>query len=121
RVVNLRFDVGNTRETVETANFSIKKRATTIAISMDMQSPLCEAVDHSIHYNYKDDSDAIDGEVGMFYSLLFTVFNSLNPDEKYERVLCQLNSLYKLIKIIKDLNYNSVFEFVYVYKREKTI
>src|SRR5699024_10622924 len=120
-VVILRSHSGDTPETVEAANFARKKGATTIAISMDMQSPLCEAVDHTIHYNYKDDSDAIDGEVGMFYSLLFTVFNSLNPDEKYERVLSQLNSLDKLIKINKDLTYNRAFEFGRENKREKTI
>src|SRR5699024_9978761 len=42
-------------------------------------------------------------------------------DEKYERVLSQLNSLDKLIKINKDLTYNRAFEFGRENKREKTI
>jgi len=120
-VVILRSHSGTTPETVEAARFARNKGALTIAISNDTSSPLCEAAEYNLHYNYKDGSDAIDGELGVFFTFIFSMINSLNPNEKYERLLKQLSHLDDLIKSNQRLIHETAFNFGEIHKREKTI
>lgn len=120
-VVILRSHSGTTPETVEAAKFAREKGAVTIAISMDVESPLCKEAEYTVHYNYKDGSDAIDGEVGIYYSLIFGILNATSPNEKYERVLSQLNQLESLFEKNKKATYDQAFKFGSDYKREKII
>lgn len=89
-LVILRSHSGTTPETVKAASFARQKGALTVAISMETDSPLCQSSEYIIHYNYKDGSDAIDGETGMFYSLIFQLLNVFAPNEKFARVVTQL-------------------------------
>ncbi|GLC90105.1 SIS domain-containing protein [Lysinibacillus piscis] len=120
-IVILRSHSGTTPETVEAVKFAKEKGALTVAISMDEESPLCAAADYVIHYNYKDGSDAIDGEAGMYYTFIFKLLNQLEPNEKYERFVNQLQGLQSLI----DINVNEYTAkgdaFGKKYKREKLI
>lgn len=120
-VVILRSHSGTTPETVDAAKFARKKGAVTIAISMDIESPLCKAAEYTLHYNYKDGSDVIDGEVGVYFTLIFSLINNLEPNEKYERILEQLNNLERLFESNQKLTYDSAFKFGKENKREKTI
>ncbi|MUV37216.1 Fructoselysine 6-phosphate deglycase [Lentibacillus sp. JNUCC-1] len=120
-LVILRSHSGTTPETVEAAKFAREKGAITVAISIDTESPLCQEAEYTVHYNYKDGSDAIDGEIGIFYTLVFSIINSLNPNEKYERVLDQLNKLEELFDSNQKLTYERAFQFGKENKREKII
>lgn len=120
-VVILRSHSGTTPETVEAVKFAREQGAVTIAISMDVESPLCKEAEYVVHYNYKDGSDAIDGEVGVYYSLIFEILNALAPNEKYERILSQLNNLESLFKTNKEQTYDRAFQFGSENKREKII
>jgi len=120
-VVILRSHSGTTPETVKAATFAREKGAITIAISIDEQSPLCKEAEYTVHYNYKDGSDAIDGEIGVYFTLLFSLLNVLAPNEKYERVLDQLNKLESLFESNKKLTYDTAFNFGKRNKREKLI
>jgi len=120
-VVITRSHSGTTPETVAATTFAREKGALTIAISMDTESPLCKEAEYVVSYNYKDGSDAIDGEVGMYWALIFNIINTLNPTEKYKRVLDQLSGLQKLIDINKVKTYDTAFEFGKRNKREKLI
>ncbi len=120
-IVILRSHSGTTPETVEAARFAREKGALTIAISMEVESPLCKESEFIIHYNYKDGSNAIDGEVGMYFSLLFNLLNTLAPNEKYERVLQQLENLETLIETNKQQTIDRAFEWGKENKREKII
>jgi fructoselysine 6-phosphate deglycase len=120
-IVILRSHSGTTPETVEAAKFAREKGAVTIAISMEADSPLCKEAEYTVHYNYKDGSDVIDGEVGIYYSLIFGVLNELAPNEKYVRVLTQLNNLENLFETNKKITYDRAFQFGSEYKRDKLI
>lgn len=120
-IVILRSHSGTTPETVEAAKFARGKGAVTIAISMDTESPLCQAAEYTVHYNYKDGSDVIDGDTGVFYTLVFSILNVLDPNEKYERVLKQLNNLEKLFESNRKSTYDRAFKFGEENKREKII
>lgn len=120
-LVILRSHSGTTPETVDAASFAREKGALTVAISMDVESPLVRESEYTVHYNYKDGSSAIDSEVGMFYSFIFELLNTLSPHEKYTRVLQQLSSLDDLItKNIKQFK-DSADTFGKKYKRENII
>lgn len=120
-VVILRSHSGTTPETVEAAKFAREKGAVTIGISMDTESPLCKTAEYTIHYNYKDGSDVIDGDIGVFYTLIFSLLHTLAPDEKYERVLDQLNQLERLFESNRKITHDIAFEFGERNKREKII
>lgn len=120
-LVILRSHSGTTPETVQAASFAKEKGALTVAISMDAESPLCQASEYIVHYNYKDGSDALDGEVGVFYSLIFGLLNALSPNEKYSRVVSQLPNLENLIKRNIELFSEAANEFGKKNKREKII
>ncbi|MDQ0253025.1 fructoselysine 6-phosphate deglycase [Evansella vedderi] len=120
-VVILRSHSGTTPETVEAAKFAREKGAVTIAISMEETSPLCEAAEYTVHYNYKDGSDAIDGEVGVYFSLIFGIISALSSDEKYQRVLSQLSNLENLFESNKKQTLDRAYKFGMDYKREKII
>ncbi|WP_413375915.1 SIS domain-containing protein [Alkalihalobacillus sp. 1P02AB] len=120
-LVILRSHSGTTPETVKAVNFASSKGALTVAISMDRKSPLCEAAEYIIHYNYKDGSDAIDGETGIYYTLIFELLNTFSPNEKYTRVIEQLSNLDELIKKNQKLFTKAANDFGEKYKREKII
>lgn len=120
-VVILRSHSGTTPETVEAAKVARDKGAVTIAISMDVDSPLCKEAEYTVHYNYKDGSEVIDGEVGIYYSLIFQILNAVAPNEKYDRVLKQLNNLESLFDSNKKLTLERAFQFGSDNKREKLI
>ncbi|WP_261384238.1 SIS domain-containing protein [Planococcus sp. CPCC 101016] len=120
-LVILRSHSGTTPETVEAASFAREKGALTVSISMEADSPLCQAAEHTVHYNYKDGSDAIDGEVGIFYTLLFEVLNALAPNEKYKRFISQLQNVGELIEKNIEQFTDVANEFGKKNKREKII
>ncbi|WP_025027387.1 SIS domain-containing protein [Caldalkalibacillus mannanilyticus] len=120
-VVILRSHSGTTPETVEAAKLAREKGALTIAISMEVDSPLCQAAEYTVHYNYKDGSHAIEGEVGMYYRLIFGLLHALFPNEKYERILRQLIHLEDLFETNKKQTFEKAFKFGSDHKREKII
>lgn len=120
-LVILRSHSGTTPETVEAASFAKAKGALTVAISMEAESPLAQAAELLVHYNYKDGSDAIDGEAGMFYTLIFELLNALSPNEKYKRVVNQLPNLGNLIEKNIEQFSEAANEFGKKNKREKII
>ncbi|MDQ0429438.1 fructoselysine 6-phosphate deglycase [Planomicrobium stackebrandtii] len=120
-LVILRSHSGTTPETVEAASFAREKGALTVSISKEAESPLCQAAEHIVHYNYKDGSDAIDGEVGIFYTLIFELLNTLSPNEKYQRVVSQLPNVGDLIQKNIEQFADAANEFGKKNKREKII
>lgn len=120
-VVILRSHSGTTPETVEAAKFSRNKKALTIAISMDEESPLCQEAEYVLHYNYKEDTDAIDEEVGIYFTFLFKLLNEIEENEKFKRLVNQLDKLGDLFEVNKNTHLEISNEFGKRNKREKTI
>jgi fructoselysine 6-phosphate deglycase len=120
-LVILRSHSGTTPETVKAATYARNKGALTVAISMDVESPLCKEAEYVLHYNYKDGSDAIDGEIGIFYTFIFKLLKTFTGDEKYDRGINQLRNLGQLIEKNQKEHKEAAFEFGKRNKREKTI
>ncbi|MCJ7843553.1 SIS domain-containing protein [Lederbergia sp. NSJ-179] len=117
----MRSHSGTTPETVKSASFAREKGALTVAISMETESPLCKEAEFTVHYNYKDGSDAIDGETGIYYTLIFELMNIFSPDEKFQRFFGQLGNLQNLIDKNVELFHKRADEYGKKYKREKLI
>lgn len=120
-VVIARSHSGTTPETVDATKFAREKGAMTIAISMDIASPLCKEAEYVIHYNYKDGSNAVDGDTGIYWALIFNIINALSPNEKYDRIISELSNLENLFEINKKNTYDVAFDFGKRNKREKLI
>lgn len=120
-LVILRSHSGTTPETVGAATYAREQSALTVAISMDVESPLCQESEYTVHYNYKDGSDAIDGEIGVYYTLLFKLLNQITGEEKFLRGVEQLSKLGELIES-NQTKYKDVADtFGKKYKRDKVI
>jgi fructoselysine 6-phosphate deglycase len=89
---------GNTPETVKAARFAREKGALTIAYSFKEDSPLWEAAEYKLHYDWGPESDAYDHRAGMALRFVFGLLNALKPDPVYAKAL----------EAVKDLN--AVFE-----------
>ena len=120
-LVILRSHSGTTPETVKAATYARGKGALTVAISMEVESPLCKEAEYVLHYNYKDGSNAIDGEIGIYYTFIFKLLKTLTGDEKYDRGIDQLSNLEGLIESNQEKHKEAAFEFGKRNKREKTI
>lgn len=120
-LVILRSHSGTTPETVKAATYARNKGALTVAISMDVESPLCKEAEYVLHYNYKDGSDAIDGEIGIYYTFIFKLLKIFTDDEKYDRGIEQLSNLGDLIEKNQQQFREAAFDFGKRNKREKTI
>lgn len=120
-LVILRSHSGTTPETVKAATYARGKGALTVAISMDVESPLCKEAEYVLHYNYKDGSDAIDGEIGIYYTFIFKLLKIFTGDEKYDRGIEQLSNLGDLIEKNQQQFREAAFDFGKRNKRENTI
>lgn len=112
---------GTTPETVEATKFAREKGALTVSISMDTESPLCKEAEYVVHYNYKDGSDAVDGDTGMYFALIFNLLNTFAPNEKFDRFLKSLNGLENLLNVNKEKFKEVSDNFGKRNKREKLI
>ncbi|QQO07387.1 SIS domain-containing protein [Breznakiella homolactica] len=89
---------GNTPETVEATKVARSKGALTVAYSHEENSPLWQAAEYNLHYDWGPESDAYEHKAGMALRFIFGALNALRPNEKYARAL----------ESIKDLN--NIFE-----------
>ncbi len=112
---------GNTPETVEATRVSREKGATTIALSHLVDSPLWQAAEYPIHYDWGKDADASDLNKAVLYALLFRILNALSPCEKYEKGIASVENINAVIERAKAQYADTVAAWGKKYKREKLI
>ncbi|WP_122646116.1 SIS domain-containing protein [Enterococcus mediterraneensis] len=93
---------GTTPETVEATKLARKKGAVTIALSNEEGSPLWEAAEYPIHYDWGQDADASDLNKGILYGVLFSILIVLDGSDKWIICLEALNNLNDLVKKTKE-------------------
>lgn len=121
-VVIVRSHSGTTPETVRAVEEARKKGALTVAVSMDPKSPLCEAAEYTVQYTYGDElKDAYDGDNAMYARLIYGLLHTLNPNEKYPRILEALKNIQHLYDVNKEVFKEAAEEFGKKYKREDVI
>jgi len=78
---------GNTPETVEATAFARGKGALTVAYSFKVDSPLWQAAEYNLHYDWGPDADAYEHRAGMALRFMFGILDAMRPDPKYKLAL----------------------------------
>jgi len=78
---------GNTPETVEAAKFAREKGALTVSYSFKEDSPLWQAAEYNLHYDWGPDSNAYDHRSGMAIRFIFGFLNALQHNKMYGMAL----------------------------------
>lgn len=112
---------GTTPETVAAARLARAKGAVTIAFSNDEGSPLWEAAEYGIHYEWGPGSDPAQSNVGMLFKLVFNILNAKVPNEKFERALETIVNLGDILERNKAKYLEPAKAFGSSYKRDQLI
>lgn len=112
---------GDTPETAEAAAFARKKGALTVAYSHRPGSPLWNAVDFGLHYDWGEGVDAYEHRSGMALRFVFGLLNALQPAKRYERALETMKGLDALFSANKDLFKERADRFGAGHKRDSII
>lgn len=87
---------GNTPETVAATKACQRKGAMTIALSNAEGSPLWNAAQCPVHYDWGKEVSDSDKNKGILYGLLFHLLKVLAPSEKWDVCLKELDKLSEL-------------------------
>lgn len=112
---------GNTPETVKATEVAREKGALTIALSHLEDSPLWNAAEYPIHYDWGKDADASDLNKAVLYYLMFSILNAVSPCEKYEKGIASVANLNDAIEKAKEQYADTIKEWGSKYKREQLI
>ncbi|MPM18030.1 Fructosamine deglycase FrlB [bioreactor metagenome] len=112
---------GNTPETVEATKVARKAGAMTIALSNLEGSPLWEAAEFPVHYDWGQEVDASDLNKGILYGLLFSILDVVEPNKKWQDGLKDLTKLQELTVKVKEQFSDFAKEWGKKSKREEII
>ena len=112
---------GNTPETVAATKLARKKGAMTIALSNAEGSPLWNAAQCPVHYDWGKEVSDSDKNKGILYGLLFHLLKVLAPSEKWDVCLKELDKLSELSGKAKELYQEKAERWAKENKREKLI
>ena len=112
---------GNTPETVAATKLAREKGAMTIALSNAEGSPLWNAAQCPVHYDWGKEVSDSDKNKGILYGLLFHLLKVLAPSEKWDVCLKELDKLSELSGKAKELYQEKAKRWAKENKREKLI
>lgn len=84
---------GNTPETVEATAFARRKGALTVAYSYKVDSPLWQAAECNLHYDWGPEANAYDHRAGMALRFMFGILDALQPKPLYKLGLEAIKNL----------------------------
>ena len=93
---------GNTPETVAATKLARSKGAITICLSNLEGSPLWEAAEYPVHYDWGKDVSDSDKNKGILYGLLFKLLGVLAADAKWDICFKELEKLTELSTKAKE-------------------
>lgn len=112
---------GKTPETVEATRLAREKGALTISMSHSVGSPLWEATEYPIHYDWLDETDMTNHNHTILHCLVFNILNVIQPSEKYERACKAIDKMDGIFKANIGKYSSKALEFGKNYKREEVI
>ena len=112
---------GNTPETVQATALAGEKGALTISFAFKTESPLWEATQHGVSYEWGPETDAGNHNNGMLFRVAFGVLNALQPCEKYERAVKACDALDETFRVNKEKFASRADAFGSKYKRSPLI
>ena len=112
---------GNTPETVAATKLARSKGAITICLSNLEGSPLWEAAEYPVHYDWGKDVSDSDKNKGILYGLLFKLLGVLAADAKWDICFKELEKLTELSTKAKEQYDAQAKQWAKDNKRKKTI
>lgn len=112
---------GNTPETVAATKLARSKGAITICLSNLEGSPLWEAAEYPVHYDWGKDASDSDKNKGILYGLLFKLLGVLAADAKWDICFKELEKLTELSTKAKEQYDAQAKQWAKDNKRKKTI
>lgn len=112
---------GNTPETVAAAEFARKKGALTIAYSYKVDSPLWNAAEYQLQYDWGPEADAYNHRAGMALRFVFGFLNALSPSPLYAKALEAAKKLQAIFNANKALFASRADAWGSSHKREPII
>jgi len=112
---------GNTPETVEAAKFAREKGALTVSYSFKEDSPLWQAAEYNLHYDWGPDSNAYDHRSGMAIRFIFGFLNALQHNKMYGMALEAVKGLQDIFNRNKAKFSKAADAFGLAHKRESII
>ncbi|KKI90870.1 fructosamine deglycase [Bacillus sp. SA1-12] len=112
---------GTTPETVEAASFARRKGAVTVGFTNEEGSPLARESQFVVKYEWGEQADAMDTNLGTLYQLTMGVLHVLEGNEKYEKMLTSLANLQKVFENAAKQYEAGAQQFAADFKDEKVI
>lgn len=112
---------GTTPETVEAAKFSKSKGALTISLTHEMGSPLAQASEVVLKYEWGEAANAFATNYSVLYQLVFGVLKVVENNDKFESIEESLENLQSVFEKAASQSHNAAVEFGQTYKDEKII
>ncbi|MCS7460581.1 SIS domain-containing protein [Paenibacillus doosanensis] len=113
---------GTTPETVQATEFARSKGALTISLTHLADSPLWNAAEYKLHYDWGTDARAEDNNYGILYRLIFGILDALQPHEKYAGAIASVETgLHDAFERNKAMTLETAKAFGSQFKREPLI
>jgi fructoselysine 6-phosphate deglycase len=113
---------GNTPETVRATELAREYGALTISLTHLIDSPLWNAAEIPLHYDWKGESRAEESNSGILYRLTFGILDILQSNEKYSKAIAAIeNELHQVYKTNIENTKEAAQKFGSEYKRDPII
>ncbi|SDN06753.1 fructoselysine 6-phosphate deglycase [Fictibacillus solisalsi] len=112
---------GNTPETVESAKFARSKGALAISLTNVEGSPLAQASDVVLKYEWGEEANAFTTNYSVLYQLVFGVLKTIENNDKFALIEESLENLQQVYEKAAELYKGNAEDFGQMYKNENII
>jgi fructoselysine 6-phosphate deglycase len=112
---------GTTPETVESAKFARSKGALTVSLTNEIGSPLAQASDVFLKYEWGQEANAFTTNYSVLYQLVFGVLKTIEGNGKFDLIEESLENLQSVYEKAASQSHEKAVKFGQEYKDEKII
>ncbi|MDN4524116.1 SIS domain-containing protein [Fictibacillus fluitans] len=112
---------GNTPETVESAKFARSKGALAVSLTNVEGSPLAQASDVVLKYEWGEKANAFTTNYSVLYQLVFGVLKTIENNDKFSLIEESLENLQPVYEKAVELYKGNAEDFGQLYKNENII
>lgn len=120
-VVILASQRGNTAETVEACKAANAKGAVTIGLTFQVPSPLSEAAQYVIHYEFGDDSIVENQKSSYAFKLAVEFLYQIEGYDDYDQMLMALTKLHDVVQNAKEKIVPYAIKYAWEFKDDQVI
>ncbi|MBX9966728.1 SIS domain-containing protein [Priestia aryabhattai] len=112
---------GTTPETTEAAKFAKSKGAYAVALTNEPTSPLAHSADIFIKYEWGNDIDAFETNLGVLYQLVFGLLYVAENNDKFAKLVTSLENLQSVYEKALEYEASNARKFAESHKSEPVI